>query len=114
MRRSPPARLCPPPAAWPEADRRLWDAALRPANLLQGRGSLARSLPIPVRRFEEGYGRGLPGLAETGSLGPARRPGERIAPGAVGAYRDGLMAVNAGGALLGRVQQLHGTGKVMG
>ena len=113
MRAPSPARLCLPLTAWPETDRQLWEAALRPANLLHSRGQRTRYRAISNQRFEKGYGRWLAWLAQTGKLDPTCPPGVRITPEAVDAYLSDLMAVNAPSTLLSRLQELHDTAKVM-
>lgn len=113
MRAASSARLCLPLAAWPEADRQLWETALRPASLLHGGGRRARYRAISNRRFEKGYGRWLAWLTQTGKLDPTSPPGMRITPEAVEAYLSDLMAVNAPSTLLSRLQELHDTAKVM-
>ena len=81
------ARLPLPIEAWPEMDRRLWEA---------GRTSryLASKKPNTIAGIVAGYGRWLGFLAACGALDERTDPAGRVTPDLVGNY---ITALRAGG-----------------
>lgn len=99
-----------PLAAWPEADRQLWSAAVEPgADLLEADGPRARCRPISNAKFAFGYGCWLAWLSAIGELDPALPPGDRITSERVEAYLGDLATVNSTSTQLSRLEELYGT-----
>jgi len=70
-----PDRRCKPLEEWPEVDRRLWQAALVPGDLLEEGGSRAKYTENTNRGIVYGYGRWLQWLNCRGcSTRPTHRP----------------------------------------
>jgi hypothetical protein len=59
-----------PLSEWPEIDRELWDAALRPADLLEDGGPRARHAISSNQKVVKAYGRWLAWLAKHDLLDP--------------------------------------------
>jgi len=110
-----PERTCMKVACWPEQDRRLWLAALLPADPFEPiGGACAKLADTSNQKTEKGYGRWLTWLAATGQLDPAMPPGERITPDRVKAYRAHLAALgNCSRTILDRLQELGDTARVI-
>jgi len=107
-----PERACLKLRDWPEADRRLWLAALEPGDLLDGGGSRSGYRPISNRKTERGYGRWLTFLARRNELGGAAA--DRITPAAITRYVAELRSLGNGSyTILARLQELHDAAKVM-
>ncbi|WP_429910797.1 hypothetical protein [Glycocaulis sp.] len=66
------------PAAWPEADRRLWAAAREPADFLDEEGPASSWAPSTLAKIEYDYGIWLGWLDRTGQLDPAALPHRRV------------------------------------
>jgi integrase/recombinase XerD len=108
-----PDRCCKKLEAWPEADRRLWEAALLPGDLLEEGGSRARYAGYSNRKAISGYGRWLSWLERQGLLDAVIAPAERIIPARVAAYIADLEKHNAMQTLLNRLQELRAVAVVM-
>ncbi len=80
-----PTRQFLKPDAWPEADRRIWEAALQPAGLLEDGGAAATWADITQRGIARAYGRWIAWLA-------ADRPDRLALPPAERASREALIA----------------------
>jgi integrase len=107
-----PERTCRKLEDWPEADRRLWLAALEPGDLLDAGGSRSRYRPISNRKTERGYGRWLTFLDRSGELEGA--PSGRITPTAVAQYVSELRSLgNSSYTILARLQELYDAAVVM-
>ena len=102
-----PARRCLPLHEWPEIDRRIWEAALQPGDLLDDGGARARYAPASNRKLAKGYGRWLSWLTWVGQLDPITAPATRITPARVAAYVGDLERFNGSHTLLARLQELH-------
>jgi hypothetical protein len=111
-----PERACLPLQYWPEEDRRLWEAAGAPTDLLeQDVGSRAGHSIASNRKAEKGYGRWLTFLdgADPDCLNDL--PQKRITSNRVQAYVDSLIALkNSTATILARLRELGEVAKVMG
>ncbi len=89
-----------PVAAWPDIDRRLWEAAKA--------GPYAATLNLgamPV--IAEGYGRWISVMKSQNRLDEDLHPADRVTPESVEAYIDGLLeAGNKRSTILARLSQL--------
>jgi site-specific recombinase XerD len=108
-----PSRRCKPLGEWPEADRRLWQAALVPGDLLEEGGSRARYTENTNRGIVFSYGRWLQSLDSRGQLDPAGSPGERITPARVRTYLADLERHNAIQTVFNRLIHLSVAARVM-
>jgi integrase/recombinase XerD len=111
--RAPDPRRRMPLSEWPEIDRALWDAALRPADLLDDGGSRARHAPSSNQKAVKGYGKWLAWLAERDLLDPHSRPGSRITPERVRAYLETLRQGVSTGTLINLLEDLYAVARVM-
>jgi hypothetical protein len=109
-----PARRCLAAGEWPERDRALWLAALRPGRPLRRGGARGRHAASSNRAAESGYGRFLAWLAHRGRLDAAAPPASRITPDAVDGYLQALAAVNSTATQLRRLEELHIAARIMG
>ena len=111
-----PERACLPLQQWPEEDRRLWQAACAPADLLDEKiGARAKYSAISNRNAEKGYGRWLTFLCRTDPACLEDAPANRITPERTQAYVDCLVGLqNSTAAILCRLQELGTVAKVMG
>jgi hypothetical protein len=75
-----PDRCCKKLETWPEMDRRLWEAALEPGDLLEEGGSRANYAEFSNRKVISGYGRWLSWLDRQGLFDAAISPADRIIP----------------------------------
>jgi integrase/recombinase XerD len=111
-----PERACLKLKDWPDEDRRLWQAACKPGDLLAGEeGARADHAIASNRKAERGYGRWLTFLQMTdpGSLPEA--PALRITQDRVRRYVDSLVRLDNGSAtILARLQELGEVARVMG
>ena len=108
-----PDRRCKPLEEWPEVDRRLWQAALVPGDLLEEGGSRAKYTDNTNRGIVYGYGRWLQWLDRQGQLDPTNSPGDRITPTRVRAYLADLERYNASQTVLNRLLDLSVAARVM-
>ncbi len=102
-----------PLSEWPEIDRALWNAALRPADLLDDGGSRARHALSSNLKVMKGYGRWLAWLAQHDLLDPNSWPGPRITPERVRAYLETLRQGASTGTLINLLEDLYAVGRVM-
>jgi integrase len=109
-----PVRQCRKLEDWPDLDRRLWNAALMPGDLLEDGGARSRYSDLSNLTVVTGYGRWLTWLDRQGLLGSRAKPDERITPCRVRDYVTALEAVNATLTVLSRLQQLRAAAIVMG
>jgi integrase len=99
---------------WPDLDRRLWNAALIPGDLLEDGGARSRYSDLSNLTVVTGYGRWLTWLGRQGLLDSRAKPDERITPCRVRDYVTALEAVNATLTVMSRLQQLRAAALVMG
>jgi integrase len=110
-----PERTCRRIADWPAEDRRLWQAALQPGDLIDGGGERARYRPRSNRKVEHGYGRWLTYLDSSGMLDAGAHPADRITPATVARYVEAMQQLGNGSqTILARLQELHEAALVMG
>lgn len=111
-----PERACLGIGAWPAQDRRLWQAACAPADLLEvGAGTRADRRSASNRKAEKGYGRWLTYLTLHATTCLTLPPADRITPQRVKEYVADLQGLNNGTAtILARLQELCEAAKVMG
>jgi integrase/recombinase XerD len=109
-----PDRRSKPLYEWPERDRDLWLAALRPGDLFEDGGELSRRSEFTARRIAAGYGRWLTWLEIRGVLHEKASPGDRITPARV---RDYLAALeqhgNATHTIITRIIELAYAARIM-
>jgi integrase/recombinase XerD len=98
---------------WPAIDRAPWDAALRPADLLNDGGSRARHAFSSNQKAVKGYGRWLAWLAKRDLLDPHSRPGSRITPERVHKYLETLRQEVSTGTLINLLEDLYAVARVM-
>jgi hypothetical protein len=108
-----PGRACMNLSAWPEEDRRLWQRALAPADLLEDTGGeRAGFRPHSNRKAEAGYGRWLTFLQGRGWLDGDPLPAARITADRVKAYVMELQELgNRQATILARLQELGDVAK---
>jgi integrase/recombinase XerD len=112
-----PERACLKLQEWPAQDRRLWQAACRPSDLLDAEPSGARANHAIVsnRKAEKGYGRWLTFLkiAHLDSLTDA--PALRITPERVRRYVDSLICLrNSSATIIARLRKLGEVARILG
>jgi integrase/recombinase XerD len=108
-----PARRCLTVAAWPTADRLLWQAALVPGDILEPGGDRARYSAISNRNVARSYGRWLGWLDHTGQLQADVPPGSRLTREAVVAWLAALQGYNGTATQLSRLEQLYQAALIM-
>ena len=109
-----PERACRRIADWPSEDRRLWQAALQPGDLIDGGGERARYRPRSNRKVEHGYGRWLTYLDSSGMLDAGAHPADRITPATVARYVEAMQQLGNGSqTILARLQELYEAALVM-
>ena len=111
-----PERACLKLKDWPDKDRRLWQAACKPGDLLASEeGARADHAIASNRKAERGYGRWLTFLQMTDPGSLAEAPALRITQDRVRRYVDSLICLNNGTAtILARLQELGEVARVMG
>jgi hypothetical protein len=88
-----PERACLPLQQWPDEDRRLWQAACAPGDLLDEHiGGRAKHSVTTNRNAEKGYGRWLTFLRRTDPACLEDAPANRITAERTQAYVDCLLA----------------------
>lgn len=102
-----------PLSEWPEIDRALWDAALRPADLLDDGGSRARHALSWNQKVVKGYGKWLAWLAQRDLLDAISWPGSRITPERVRAYLETLCQEVSTGTPINLLEDLYAVARVM-
>src|SRR5260370_15878442 len=107
------ARGAIPMAEWPRVDRELWDAALRPGDLLDDGGMRAGYAPSSNQKVVKGYGTWLQWLSHQGLLDPDARPGSRITRAAVGSYIKALWNQISTGTLINLLEDLYSAARIM-
>src|SRR5260370_1592670 len=107
------ARGAIPLAEWPRVDRELWDAALRPVDLLDDGGMRAGYAPSSNQKVVKGYGTWLRWLSHQGLLDPNAQPGSRITRAAVGSYVTAVGSDTSTGTLINRLEDLYGAARIM-
>jgi site-specific recombinase XerD len=85
-------RLVVPLAAWPEIDRRLWQAGLDPGDGLDDPAYAAGLQPATITNARKGYGRLLAVLAAADDLDPTVMPAERVTRARATDYLKALRA----------------------
>src|SRR5688572_9229953 len=102
--------------AWPEADQKLWMAALIPSDPFCGSGGgRAAHRPISNRNIERGYGRWLTFLVRRRFIDEHLAPADRITSDLVRAYVQELDSLgNKKNTILARLEELTEMAKVMG
>jgi integrase/recombinase XerD len=108
-----PDRCCKKLEDWPEPDRRLWQAALVPGDVLEDGGARARHAEYSNRNAIYGYGRWLSWLDRQGLLETTGAPADRIIPTLVSGFIADLEKHNATQTLLNRLQELGAVAVVM-
>jgi integrase len=110
-----PERACLPVWQWPEADRRLWEAACAQGDILDDEvGARSRHARISNTKAEKGHGRWLTYLTLVAPAALAEAPAERITHERVRAYVESLVAIdNSTQTILARLQELGEVAKVM-
>lgn len=109
-----PARRCLPLQAWPEPDRRAWEAALAPRDLLDGTvGPGHHWCPDTREKYRKGYGRWLTFVIGSGRFDPAIVPSDRITDDAVGDYLEELETQVASWTVWGRLAELLAVAKAI-
>ena len=101
-----PACRCMPFEEWPAADRRAWQEALSPGDLLDPGGRAAAWSPLGRRTVERGYGRYLTFLMLMGQLVPNETIAARLRPVLAAAYVEHLRERNAPQTVVSRLGQL--------
>jgi integrase len=109
-----PDRLCKKLEDWPDADRKLWNAALMPGGLLEDGGARSRYSDLSNLAVVKGYGRWLTWLDRQGLLDSQVKPDQRITRCRVQDYVIALEAVNATQTLLNRLEELRAAALVIG
>ena len=102
-----------PLSEWPEIDRTLWHAALRPADLLEDGGSRARHAPSSNSKVARGYGLWLDWLVRHDLFEPAVQPGSRITQARVSAYVETLRKSVSTGTIINRLEDLRAALRAM-
>lgn len=101
-----PARRCMPQAEWPAGDRRWWERAQEPGDILDGGGPASHWAPLTRLTVARGYGRYLTWLAGEEMLDTAGPLAARVRPDRVAAYTRHLLARNAPLTVAGRLGAL--------
>lgn len=110
-----PRRRCLKVEAWPKPDRRAWEAALQPGDILEGTVGPGFHWSAQTReKYRKGYGRWLTFLITSGRFDTALSPGERVTPEAVRTYHEALLEQDLGSwTIWGRLAELLATIKVL-
>lgn len=94
-------------------DLELWNAALRPGELLEDCGSRANHAPSSNQKVVKGYSSWLGWLADCHLLNPDEAPASRISPARVGAYLEMLRKSNSTGSTINLIEDLYSAARVM-
>jgi integrase/recombinase XerD len=109
-----PQRRCLPVDLWPERDRRLWQEALTPGDVLADGGARADHQAITNTKDAKGYGRWLTYLQFNAPETLALPAEDRITAERVRAYVQHLLTLGNGTqTILDRLQELDGVARVM-
>lgn len=112
-----PERACLKLEAWPEQDRRLWQAACEPGDLLavdEG-GARANRATATNYKAEKGYGRWLTFLKTVDAVCLVDPPGDRITPERVRRYVDSLICLgNSSATIIARLRELGEVARIVG
>ena len=111
-----PERACLKLQDWPEEDRRLWQAACKPGDLLDAEPSGARANHAIAsnRKAQKGYGRWLTFLQITDPDSLTETPALRITPERVRRYVDSLIGLNNSTAsIIARLRELGEVARTM-
>src|SRR5262249_38036562 len=111
-----PERACLKLKDWPDEDRRLWQAACKPGELLaRGEGARADHAGAPNRTAARAQGRWLTFLQMTDPSSLAEASALRITQDRVRRYVDSLVRLdNSTATILARLQELGEVARVMG
>ena len=102
---------------WLEEDRRLWQAACRPSDLLDAEptGARADHAIMSNRKAEKGYGRWLTFLETVDPGCLVDQPADRITPERVRRYVDSLICLgNSTATIIARLRELGEVARIMG
>jgi integrase len=108
-----PDRRCKLVDEWPQSDRDLWLAAIRPGDVLEDGGELSRRSEFTIRHITTAYGRYLTWLERGGLLDARTSPADRITPAWVRDYIAALERDNATSTIINRITGLALAAKVM-
>ena len=110
-----PERECMKPALWPAEDRKMWELACRPADILDiDGGSRSEHSAISNSKAAKGYGRWLTYLTFFDPQVLPLAPAMRITRERVKTYVEHLQDIgNSSQTLLARLQELSEVAKVM-
>ena len=110
-----PERACLPIIAWPEVDRRLWQNACTPGDILSDdTGARAQHAAISNTKAAKGYGRWLTWLRFNAADCLTLNPAQRITHEKVRAYVKSLMDIgNNKSTILARLQELGEVARVI-
>jgi integrase/recombinase XerD len=111
-----PERACLKLQDWPKEDRRLWQAACEPGDLLdpEPSGARANHATMSNRKAEKGYGRWLTFLQIAHPDSVAAAPAMRITPEKVRRYVDSLICLNNSTAtIIARLRELGEVARIM-
>jgi integrase len=111
-----PERACMPLHDWPEADRRLWQDACAPAELLNEElGARSNHAAISNRKAEKGYGRWMTYVQREHPSCWIDSPADRITWPRLKLYIKHLASLqNSTATILARLQEVGEAAKVMG
>jgi hypothetical protein len=112
-----PERVCLNLKDWPEEDRRLWQVACKPSDLLDPgpSGARANHAIMSNRKAEKGYGRWLTFLQIAYPNSLAEPPAPRIMPDRVRRYLDSLTRLgNSTATIIARLRELGEVARIMG
>jgi integrase/recombinase XerD len=102
-----------PLAEWPSLDLQLWNAALRPGDLLEDGGARAGHAPSSNQKVVKGYSSWLGWLTDCHLLNADEAPASRITPAWVGAYLAVLQKSNSTGSTINLLEDLYAAARVM-
>jgi integrase len=112
-----PERACLKLQAWPEEDRRLWQAACRAGELLdpEPSGTRANRAIATNYKAEKGYGRWLTFLKTVDPGCLVDRPADRVTPDRVRRYIDSLICLgNSTATIIARLRELGEIARIIG
>jgi integrase/recombinase XerD len=111
--RKDPTRQCRALAAWPDADRRAWAAALSAGDFFEPGGTASAWKPRTRYTVERSHGRWLTWLDHQQLLHPDSEPADRVTRENLGRYIRDLEAVNASYTVLSRLRNLYNAMRAM-